>query len=223
MHKQQWWMRFSIFTIGLAIMALGVVLIILSNLGASPWDVLHVGLFLQLGLTIGTWSVLAGLLVLCISAAMTRRLPGVGAYLNMLFVGMFIDGYMLLPFLNEPVSLAGKVAFLLLGIVVMGIGIGMYMSASLGAGPRDSLMVALRDITGWSVSRVRSTMEVVVLFFGWLLGGPVFWGTLLFCLTIGPIVGITIPIFERWTGKFLDRRAIRLNRQEWKGSRGANI
>ena len=83
-------------------MSLGIVLIIVSDFGASPWDVLHVGLFYQLGLTIGTWSIMVGLFILGVSAIMMREWPKFGAYLNMIMVGIFIDMYMMLPFITEP-------------------------------------------------------------------------------------------------------------------------
>ena len=155
--------RLFIFTIGLLVMSLGIVLIILSDFGASPWDVLHVGLFYQLGLTIGTWSIVVGLFILGVSAIITREWPKFGAYLNMIMVGIFIDMYMLLPFLTEPDGWLGKTAMFFVGMIIYAYGMGIYLSAQLGAGPRDSLMLAMTDITGWKVANVRRIMEVTVL------------------------------------------------------------
>ncbi|GAA0334379.1 YitT family protein [Bacillus carboniphilus] len=197
--SSSWVGRFVIFIVGLLVMAFGFVLLIISDLGATPWDVLHVGLFYQLGLTIGTWSIIVGFLILGVTAALTKSWPQMGAFLNMLLVGVFIDLYMLLPFLQTPDSLVGKVFMCIMGIGIGGIGMGIYISARIGAGPRDSLMLAIRDKTGWKVQNVRSALEVFVLVVGWLLGGPIFIGTFLFAFLIGPVLGWTLPLCEKIT------------------------
>ncbi|WP_227413677.1 YczE/YyaS/YitT family protein [Cytobacillus luteolus] len=185
--------KWTIYFTGLLIMALGIVLIIKADLGASPWDVLHIGLFKQIGFTIGTWSILVGFVILGISSIMLKALPQLGAFLNMLTVGVFIDMYMAIPFLVTPGAILGKVLMLLIGIIVSGYGIGIYISSRCGAGPRDSLMIALTEKTGMKVQYIRAIMEIVVLSIGWLLGGPVFIGTVIFSFTIGIIVGYTLP------------------------------
>ncbi|MCJ8006931.1 YitT family protein [Lederbergia wuyishanensis] len=199
-------LRLIIFTIGLLIMSFGIVLIIVSNFGASPWDVLHVGLYYQLGLSIGTWSILVGVTILGSSALMMKRLPQFGAYLNMLLIGIFIDMFMLLPFLTEPNSLLGKIGMFLIGMILYSYGMGIYLSAKLGAGPRDSFMLAMQEKTGWKVSTVRRIMEIVVLVIGWLLGGPVFVGTLIFSVTLGTFIGFALPQCQGLTDKILRKR-----------------
>ncbi len=185
--------KWGFYFIGLLIMSLGIVLTIKANLGASPWDVLHIGLYKQLGLTIGTWSIIVGFFILGVSTIMTRKWPQKGAFVNMLTVGIFIDMYMALPFLNTPESMTGKILMLIIGIIVNGYGMGIYISARLGAGPRDSLMIALTESTGWKVQYIRSSMEVIVLALGWSLGGPVFVGTIIYSILIGNVVGIALP------------------------------
>jgi uncharacterized protein len=185
--------KWMIYFAGLLIMSLGIVLMIKANLGAAPWDVLHIGLFKQLGLTIGTWSIIVGLLILTLSSIMLKALPQLGAFLNMLSVGLFIDMFMAIPFLVTPDILVGKVLMLLIGIIVTGYGIGIYISSRCGAGPRDSLMIALTEKTGMKVQYIRGIMEIIVLTIGWLLGGPVFIGTVIFSFTIGIVVGYTLP------------------------------
>ncbi len=127
--------RLFIFTIGLLVMSLGIVFIILSDFGASPWDVLHVGLFYQLGLTIGTWSIVVGLFILGVSAIITREWPKFGAYLNMIMVGVFIDMYMLLPFLTEPDELVGKNSYVFCGHDHLCIWNGYLSLSSVGSRP----------------------------------------------------------------------------------------
>ncbi|WP_078545434.1 YczE/YyaS/YitT family protein [Litchfieldia alkalitelluris] len=186
-------LRWGIYFSGLLVMSLGIVLTIKADLGASPWDVFHIGLYKQLGLTIGTWSIIVGFVILGISSIVSKKLPQAGALVNMLTVGIFIDMYMALPFLNTPDFVIGKILMLIIGIVINGYGMGLYISARLGAGPRDSLMIALTEKIKWKIQHIRSSMEIIVLIIGWILGGPVFIGTILYCLVIGNVVGFALP------------------------------
>lgn len=204
-RKGQIGYRFVIYFIGLLVMSLGIVFLIKSNLGATPWDVLHVGLFNHLGVTIGSWSIIVGLVVLIVAALISKEFPHIGAFLNMLTVGIFIDLYMMLPFMNTPDSFAGKLIMFLSGILLNAFGMGIYISANLGAGPRDSLMLALTGKTGWKVRNVRASIEVVVLFIGWKLGGPANWGTIFIGVTIGPLAGFALPQCDRIATKILNK------------------
>lgn len=195
--------RFIVYLIGLLVMSLGIVLLILADLGASPWDILHVGLYYQFGLTIGSWSIIVGLVILTISSLISKEFPKMGAFLNMVLIGVFIDLYLLLPFMQTPGSLFGKIMMFICGMFVSSYGMGIYISAQFGAGPRDSLMIALTAKTGWSVGKVRACMEVVVLLIGWKLGGPVYWGTIVIGLSIGPIAGFALPQCQSVTDRLL--------------------
>jgi uncharacterized membrane protein YczE len=190
---------------GLLVMAFGIVLTIKANIGSAPWDVLHIGLYRQFGLTIGTWSIIVGVIILTISALISKEFPQIGAFMNMIFVGMFIDLYMMIPYLRTPDTLFWKMIMLLGGILINGYGMGFYISAKMGAGPRDSLMLALMELTGWKVQHIRIVMEVMVLFIGWLLGGPVSLGTFIFSVTIGPVVGAALPHCQRLTERMLTK------------------
>ncbi|OZM58008.1 hypothetical protein CIB95_05485 [Lottiidibacillus patelloidae] len=172
-------------------LALGVTLTIKAKrLGIGPWDVFHYGLFKQLGLTIGTWSIIAGFVVLGISYLLNRKLPQLGTVANMVLIGLFIDFfYFLLP---APTHIVSQVIVFLTGIIILAYGIGLYIAANVGAGPRDSLMLAICEKTNWSVSIVRGGMEITVLILGWLLDGPVGFGTVLIALSLGPIVEISL-------------------------------
>lgn len=197
--------RFLVYFIGLLVMSLGIVFLIKSNLGATPWDVLHVGLFEHFGLTIGSWSVIMGILILTLAAVLSREIPHIGAFLNMLLVGVFIDFYMLLPFMTTPSAIIGKLAMFISGIILMTYGMCIYISANLGTGPRDSLMLALTVKTGWKVRNVRGVIELLVLVIGWRLGGPVNWGTILFSVLIGPLTGLALPQCDRLVSRILNR------------------
>lgn len=211
--------RFFIFCIGLLIMAFGLDLLIIADLGVTPWDVLHIGLFKQIGLTIGSWSIIVGFFVLGISAIIMRKIPKIGAYLNMLLVGLFMDMFLHLLSNVEMTSIIEKIIVLILGIIINAIGMGIYISAQLGAGPRDSFMLAVTSKTGWKISHVRRGMEVIVLIIGWLCGGPVFIGTIIFVLSIGTLVGIALPLCQSFTNKFLKK--FEKNREEI--NRGASL
>lgn len=177
---------------GLLILGLGAALTIEGKLlGASPWDVFHYGMFLQLGLTIGTWSIIVGFLLLTAASIATKKFPKIGAFLNMLLLGLFIDFFMwILPNTN---SLLGSVVFFILGVILMGYGVGLYVSADLGSGPRDSIMLLIMDKTGWSIQWVRNGMEAIVLILGWALGGPIGVGSVMIAFFLGPIVGFSLP------------------------------
>ncbi|WP_396653023.1 YitT family protein [Metabacillus arenae] len=191
--------RWFVFFIGLSIMALGIVLTIKADLGASPWDVLHIGLYMQFGLTIGSWAIIVGVLVLFISGLMLKKIPQIGAFLNMVTVGVFIDIYLLLPIIKTPDTLIGKFIMLAAGIFILTYGMGLYISARCGAGPRDSLMIALVEKTSLSVGKIRGAIELIVLGIGWVLGGPVFIGTVLFTVCIGYFTGLAVPQTQKFT------------------------
>lgn len=195
--------RWMIFTAGLLIMSFGIALMIRAELGSAPWDVLHIGLTMQFGLTVGSWTVIMGFMLLALSTLLTKQLPQPGAYANMLLVGLFVDIFLFL--LGTPASLPLQLIMLLAGITIMGFGIGVYIAPRCGAGPRDSIMLALSKKTGSSVARVRVIMEVFVLACGWTLGGPVFFGTVLFSLTIGHITGFSLNICSHWMDRLTER------------------
>ncbi|WP_209122850.1 YitT family protein [Alkalihalobacillus sp. BA299] len=195
--------RWGIFMLGLVIMSFGISLMITADLGSAPWDVLHIGLTLQLGLTIGTWSIIMGFVIIGITALLTKEWPQLGAFVNMVLVGVFIDIFLF--FLITPDSFISKLIMLISGIIIIGYGMGLYIAPNCGAGPRDSLMLAITKKTKFKVQWVRSAMEIVVLTTGWLLGGPVFIGTLIFCFGIGSVVGITLPQCQRLVDRLIER------------------
>lgn len=190
--KKEFILRWSFFGFGLIVLALGIALTVEGKiLGIGPWDVLHYGLFLQFGLSIGSWSIITGFLLLTISSIAMKGLPKIGALLNMFLLGLFIDLFIWL--LPNIYSFIGAVFAFILGVVLIGYGIGLYVSADLGSGPRDSVMIMIVDKTGWSIKWVRNAMEVIVLILGFTLGGPVGFGTVIIAFFLGPILGYSIP------------------------------
>lgn len=193
--------RYTVFVLGLAVLSLGIVLMIQADMGVASWDVLHIGLTKTFGLTIGLWSQIVGVIVILLSYLIARVKPGMGTILNMLLCGLFIDFFMWLDFIPQAESIVLKICWFTIGLLLFAVGVGMYISPRMGAGPRDSLMLALNERMGWSIQRVRITLELIVLTLGWLLGGPVSIGTLLVAVFSGPLLQRTIPFWARFMQK----------------------
>lgn len=189
-------MRYAMFVLGLFIGAFGCVLAIKANLGVAPWYTFHIGLQKTFGLTIGIWSQIVGLAVILSSYLVAKIKPTFGMFLNMVCFGSFLDLILWLDIVPELSSVWSRLAMFLLGLVVMNIGIGMYLSPRLGAGPRDSFMLAMNERLGWSIQKVRLIIEVAVLIAGAALGGPVSIGTVLIALLTGPMIQRTIPFWQ---------------------------
>lgn len=169
---------------GLVVCGVGLALIIRADLGLDSWNVLHQGIERQTGISIGMVTILVGFAMFAISLPLGEQI-GLGTLLNVLLIGTTID-LVLWP-LDEPKTTALRWVFLIGGTVLFAVGSGFYIGAGLGPGPRDGVMTALAA-RGLSVGVVRTGIEIVVLVVGWLLGGSVGVGTVLFALTIGPMV-----------------------------------
>jgi uncharacterized membrane protein YczE len=176
---------------GLLAFAFGEAMIVRANLGVMSWDVLHQGLARHLGLTIGQWSVIIGALVLLLWIPLRER-PGLGTVSNVVVIGLALDAFLAL--LSAPTSMPARIALLVAGICVNGVATAAYVGASLGPGPRDGLMTGLVRTTGRPVGLVRTAIEVSVVLVGWLLGGNLALGTVLFVLAIGPLVHVFLPL-----------------------------
>ena len=176
--------------VGLVAFAFGEALIVRGNLGVMSWDVLHQGLVRHLGLTIGQWSIIVGLVVLLLWIPL-REKPGIGTVSNVLVIGVSLDAFLrVLPVLD---SFAPRILFLVIGIVINGAATAAYIGARFGSGPRDGLMTGLVRRTGGSIRLVRTGIEVAVVIIGWILGGNFGPGTILFALTIGPVIHVFLP------------------------------
>lgn len=189
--------RYAMFVLGLFIGAFGCVLMIKANLGVSPWDVFHIGLQKTFGLTIGLWSQIVGVIVIFLSFVLAKIKPTFGMFLNMICFGLFLDMFLWMNIIPEVEGIVQRVLMLLTGLLVSAVGIGMYLSPRLGAGPRDSFMLAMNKRMGWSIQRVRLIIEVSVLLAGAALGGPVSVGTVLVAVLTGPLIQRTIPFWQQ--------------------------
>src|SRR3954452_14250008 len=171
--------------LGLLLFGFSVALVVLSALGNAPWDVLHQGLSEQLGLGTGTWAILVSVVVLLLWIPLHQR-PGLGTISNALVVGLVLQ--LFLDHVPDARATPVQLAMLLGGVVLNGIAGGLYIGARFGAGPRDGLMTGLHRQQGLPPRPVGTSIEVTVLISGWLLGGTVGLGTVVYALCIGPLV-----------------------------------
>lgn len=179
--------------VGLVLYAASVALLVRAQLGAMPWDVLSQGLTRVTGWTFGTATVVVSFAVLLCWVPLRQR-PGPGTVANVVVIGLLVDPFLALAdLLPDPLPLAAAGGLVVLGVVVNGLATAMYVGARLGPGPRDGLMTGLVARTGRPVRLVRGSIEVVVVGAGWLLGGTVGAGTLVYALAIGPIVHVLLP------------------------------
>jgi uncharacterized membrane protein YczE len=185
------WRRVPQLVLAFAVLGAAVGLTVRADLGLSPWDVLHQGVSERVGLPLGVVGILVGAVVLLAWIPLRER-PGLGTLLNVVLIGTFID--LSLWALPEDPSTPVRYAELVLGVALFGPGVAAYLACELGAGPRDGIMTAMVD-RGMSLRVVRTAMEVAVLVIGYLLGGTVGLGTVLFAVTVGPNVHW---FTERW-------------------------
>jgi uncharacterized membrane protein YczE len=169
--------------LGIPVLGLGIAMTLQARLGVSPYDVLHQGLAKRTGLSFGTVVIGVGLVILLLWIPLRQR-PGIGTVVNTLTVGLVID--LALQVLPEPDLLAGRIALLLAGVVIAALGMGLYIGAGLGPGPRDGLMTGIAA-KGYPLWAVRTVLEVTALLAGWALGGNVGVGTVVFAFSIGPL------------------------------------
>jgi len=186
--------------LGLWLFGITVAMIIRSGLGNAPWDVFHQGLARHLPITIGQAVILVSILVLVFWIPI-RELPGLGTVLNAILVGVSAD--LTLSLLAQPDQLWAQLLLLVGGVVLNALATGLYIGAQLGPGPRDGLMTGMHRRTVVSIRLVRTGIEVVAVVVGWLLGGVVGIGTVVFALAIGPLVQVFLPwcIVELETGQ----------------------
>jgi uncharacterized membrane protein YczE len=178
---------------GLVLYGISSSLLVLANLGLDPWDVFHQGLSRTFGLAIGTWAIIVGAVVLLLWIPLRQR-PGIGTLSNVVLVGLTMN--VVLGHVHAPHMLAARIACLVCGVFLNGVATGAYIGAGLGPGPRDGLMTGLAA-RGHSIRVVRTGLEVTVLVTGWLLGGTVGVGTVVYAVSIGPLAHVFIPLFAR--------------------------
>ena len=189
--------KWLLFSIGITIMSLGISLTVWAKVwGVSPWDTFHLGLVNSFGLNFGQIVQLVGAVAIVLGALL-GVMPRLGTILNMLIVGWLANFFLGL----FPSDLLGELnifSFLIfiVGIIFSGVGTGLYITADVGIGPRDSIMIGLNRKFGIRIAYARTSLEITVVILGFLLAGPIGIGTVLFSLTIGFVVEKTIKLYK---------------------------
>lgn len=190
--------RYTFYFLGLICFGLGVAISVkVQYLGLHPWDVLNIALFERFGFTIGTWSIVVGLLLIGISLLVRKKYVNIGTFLNALLIGPIMDLFLWSDILPDASNTWTDYLLLLLGVCVIGIGGGLYVSGGVGAGPRDGFMLSMSERFHISVIKARIIVESSVLVIGFLLGGPVFWVTFVYTFILSPIFQFSLKFFTR--------------------------
>ena len=180
--------------IGLFLFGLGEAIIIGSGSGVSPWTVLAQGISIRSDFSIGMATFFISIAILIFWIPL-KQVPGIGTILNAIIIASAID--LTLPYLPQPDDITFKIIQACFGILVVGLGSGIYLCSNLGPGPRDGLMIGLQKQTNTSLPTIRTIIELSAVISGWLLGGVVGIGTILFVFGIGPCVGIGLTLVEK--------------------------
>jgi len=192
---RQWIHRLSRLLLGLFLYALGIVLTMKANLGYAPWEVFHAGLGRTVGLSIGNVSILAGLAFVLAAFLLGEQL-GLGTLLNMVLIGVFMDLLLRLGWVAPMAHWPAGCLLLAAGLAVIALATYFYISSGFGAGPRDSLMVALNRRTGLAIGVCRGSIELTAVLIGWSLGGRVGIGTVLSAFAIGLFIQVTFRLLR---------------------------
>lgn len=182
--------------LGLALYGTSMAMMTRAGLGLDPWDVLHEGFTKRTGLTFGVITAIASVGVLILWIPLRQR-PGIGTVLNVIIISVTVD--LVRAVLPDQHDLRWQIVLMVGGVGLNAVATAAYVGARLGPGPRDGLMTGLAARTGWSVRLVRTGIEVTVLGAGWLLGGTVGVGTVLYALAIGPLTQALLPLVT-WRG-----------------------
>jgi len=194
-------MRFDFMTvrrlvrlnIGLMFYGLGLAMIVEAQIGLPPWDVFAKGISIQLGTTYGVASVIVSAMVLLAWIPLKVK-PGIGSILNALLIGLWSDVF--IPRIPEITNYFSNLTMFLIGMVIVAIATGVYITSYLGSGPRDGLMIGTQQLLGWPLWQIRTMYEVLVLVIGWLMGGQVREGTLIFAVCIGVLMQLSLKFFK---------------------------
>lgn len=194
-------LRLILFILGLMIMSYGIVLIVQANLGAAPWDVMHLGIVRYWGFTFGRTRQLVGIIIIVSCCLILKQWPTFGIIANMILVGEFCNYILNWNLAPDVLSNGSRITVFVAGLFVWGLGTGVYIQSQLGAGPRDLLMLTLQHVTGMPIRWVRTIIEISTIVIGISLGGPFSWGTFIFSITIGHTTELGMKLAKKWFGK----------------------
>lgn len=187
----------GLFFIGLFVLAYGAATLIQASLGTATWDVLHIGLANNSSLSIGVWVQIVGIFMVLLASILDKKIPQFGSLVNILLIGLFLNWILDHQLVPDFEHFVHNFILLLAGITLMGLGSGMYVASGLGAGPRDGITLVLAKKTGLSIRLVRTLLEVTALVIGWLIGGPVAFGTFVSVFLIGPVMQFSLKFWRK--------------------------
>lgn len=180
--------RLVIFVTGLFLMSTGIALAVqVKYLGIHPWEVLNVGLYEKIGLSIGTWSIVIGVVLIIVTFILDKSYIHVGTFINVFMVGIVVDFLIFLDILPKAQGLSFSMTLIILSMMLMGLGGGINNAAKLGSGPRDGFMLVISDRSGVSIRKIRIVIETSIVLIGFLIGGPVFIFTFIYTFVQSPI------------------------------------
>lgn len=203
--------RWSIYFFGLVFFSMGICLAInVQYLGVQAWDTLHVALYEKVGLSIGTWSIVIGLVLIGITLILDKSYIKMGTFLNLFIVGLFVDFFLWLDFLPKANNTWTDILIILSGMILMGLAGGMYNAGGVGSGPRDGFMLAISYKWNIPIRKMRMVTETSVVLLGLILGGPVFIFTFLFTLIQSPLFQYSYLKISRFVNRFEERLLARV-------------
>ena len=185
--------RLTRLNLGLILYGFGLALIVEAQIGLPPWDVFAKGISIQLGTTYGVASVIVSALVLLAWIPLKVK-PGIGSILNAILIGLWSDVF--IPMIPKVENYFSDLGQFLFGMVIVATATGLYITSYLGSGPRDGLMIGTQKLLGWPLWQIRTMYEVLVLALGWLMGGQVREGTLIFAVCIGILMQVSLRLFK---------------------------
>lgn len=198
--------RLAFYVIGLFVLSFGVTLTIHADLGAGAWDALNVGLTDQIGLTVGSWIFIVGILVILLNALIMKEAPKILGVFTILLVGFFVDFWMLYVFHDFSLqNMIYKVTILFTGIITIAIGVSIYLQTSFPANPIDQLMITLQKRFGLSLMAAKTIGEVGALVLALLFAGPIGLGTIIITFAIGPLIQVCNAPVGAVVGKWIPK------------------
>ncbi|KLV26741.1 membrane protein [Niallia circulans] len=196
--------RWLLYVGGLFILAFGATLTIKANLGAGPWDALNVGLSHLVGLTIGSWIVIVGILLIFVNAFLLRKRPNLLSLATVFILGFFVDFWMahLVNRLHYFMFMS-QLLLLIAGLIIVGLGIALYLQSEFPLNPIDDFMVTIQERYGVNLMMAKLIGEILALLFAFLVKGPIGLGTLIIAFGLGPAIQFFHPYCSKLTGKFV--------------------
>jgi len=193
--------RVIVFVIGVFILALGAATVMNGRVGVATWDVLHIGLSNLTKLSVGRCVQIVGVVMVLMTSFFEKKRPSMGTVLNLLMVGFFLNTILDSNLIPSFAGMIPRVILLIAGIVLMGIGSGMYVASKIGAGPRDGMTLFIAKRFSISVRLSRTLLEITALTTGWIIGGPVALGTFVSVPLIGPVMQASLKFWTRQLNK----------------------